>query len=835
MSFARGVRLGRPGRLTAVLAATGALVLGSAVLTANSVADHLQQAVIDQAIRSADVVARAHIDPLVNAQALAGPGSPAGDAVNRELEGLVGVGGLLRIKIWSPDGTVRFSDLPALRGSRFPVGAELRDALAGDNSSELNASPGGENVHERGLASQLFEIYLPIRLVGSQEVVAAYELYEDASPLVSQIEATRRTVFLISGGAGLGFALLLTLAFAGSARRLKLQNRLLRSMTAELGQSEARFRSLVQNSSDSFLVLEADGVIRYESVAVDRILGYRPEQRTGRSFLELVQPADREYAARLLTDLAGTPGAERAAELRVQHADGRWRTLEWVGKNLLAGPAVAGIVVNYRDITERKALEAQLTRQTFQDPLTGLPNRALLVDRLAHALNRGHGQLTAVLFVDLDDFTTVNNGLGHAAGDQLLVQVGERLRQSVRPADTVARMGGDEFAVLVEQVVDARVAAKTADRLVRALRRPFSVDDREVRLSASIGLAVGDARQTVEELLRNADLAMYVAMTRGKGGFETFTPTMYRAAVARLELKADLHHGLERGEFVLHYQPIVRIATGQVAGVEALVRWQHPERGLVAPGEFIPLAEETRLIVPLGRWVLSEACRQARSWADAHPETDDWLISVNLSPIQLEDPGLADDVAGELHANGIPPRRLVLEVTESTLAADGITVTGNLRTLRRLGVRLAVDDFGTGYSSLTTLQHLPVNIIKIDRSIVVALDQGPKEVAFLRSVVELGHRLGAEVVAEGIELDAQLAELKRLGAEFGQGFHLARPMDPGQLAMFLKGAACFRDGAAEPSDLHVGQPADLPGLPGLVPVEVPVGDPATAAARRSRS
>jgi len=444
------------------------------------------------------------------------------------------------------------------------------------------------------------------------------------------------------------------------------------------------------------------------------------------------------------------------------------------------------------DITERKALEGRLAHQATHDALTGLPNRALLLDRLDWALARARrdGLSCAVLFVDLDRFKDVNDTLGHDAGDRLLVTVAARLRDSLRDNDTLARLGGDEFAVLLEGT-DAGEATQAATRILAALALPLALDGHLFRLTASIGIAPGYADHArPEEVLRDADIALYRAKDAGRAGYALFDPAMQAQLVARLDLERDLRHALERDEFVLHYQPLVAVPDGRIVGVEALVRWRHPSRGLLGPGAFIPLAEETDLIVPLGRWVLEEACRQLRAWHETSAGASALTISVNVAAGQLRSSALLVDVARALATTGLPPGCLQLEITESAAMADAAATIVVLQELKDLGVRLALDDFGTGYSSLAYLKRFPVDALKIDRAFVDGLGEtaahGLEDEAIVEVVLGVARALKLEVTAEGVETAAQLTRLRALGCAMAQGYLFARPLPAAELGVLLR-------------------------------------------------
>ncbi len=458
--------------------------------------------------------------------------------------------------------------------------------------------------------------------------------------------------------------------------------------------------------------------------------------------------------------------------------------------------------------------------QALHDPLTKLANGMLLQDRLAHAAavrRRHEHRVFAVLYLDLDAFKSINDTVGHATADRLLVALARRLETHVRPSDTIARLGGDEFAILLDDVADVSDAARVAERLICAVREPQTVDGKRFCVTASIGIAVADRQvDDAGELLRNADIAMYSAKARGKDRYEIFEPEMHAAAVRRLELEKDLQRAVESSEFVVHYQPIVSLPLGCIVGMEALVRWAHPQRGLVPPAEFIPVAEEIGLIGAIGRFVLESACRQARDWDDRHPSNPPWTMSVNLSGRQLQEPDLAAHVGRVLSETGLEPRRLTLEVTESAMLGETETAIARLGELKALGVQLSLDDFGTGYSSLTHLRRLPIDVLKIDRSFVNGIESERRNFDLLTSIVAVGATLHMRTVAEGVETPDQLTKLMTTGCDLVQGFHLARPLTPEGIDELLAHDGLHLPGAP-------GAPNGQPAVPagGVRPVAAP--------------
>jgi diguanylate cyclase (GGDEF)-like protein/PAS domain S-box-containing protein len=542
--------------------------------------------------------------------------------------------------------------------------------------------------------------------------------------------------------------------------------------------SEGRFRSLVQNAGDLITIVDAHGTVRFAGPSHTRVLGVDPATATGEAFLDSVHPDDRERMEQALAELAANPGQHRNLEVRVRHGDGSWRTLDAIATSLVDDPSVSGIVINARDITERKALEQELAHQAFHDALTGLPNRALFMDRLRHAIERANRSADdlSVLYVDLDQFKFINDSLGHKTGDRLLKAVAEQLRPCIRPGDTVSRIGGDEFTVLLEDA-DQAEATRVAERIARRFRAPLQVETHELVVTASIGIACKSSLDTqADDLLREADVAMYAAKRSGKARFAVFDSRMQSHAWEQLELETELRRAIEHREFTLYYQPIVHMATGEAVEVEALLRWEHPTRGLVLPGQVIPLAEETGLILPISLWVLNEACRQLRTWQDDLPDLSALSMCVNLSPKMLQHPTLVDDLIRIVDENGISPSMLKLEITEGVMMQNARDAAETLARLREVGVRLAIDDFGTGFSSLAYLQYLPIDVLKIDRSFVARLGQGAESAALVRTIVGMAETLKLAVVGEGIETAEQMDSLRELGCEIGQGYFFSRPM-----------------------------------------------------------
>jgi diguanylate cyclase (GGDEF)-like protein/PAS domain S-box-containing protein len=553
-------------------------------------------------------------------------------------------------------------------------------------------------------------------------------------------------------------------------------------------QSEQRIQRLLHDASDIIAVLDRDLSVRYVTPAVARLIGVGPRTIVGHPWIDLVHPDDR---ALVRSAIRGSK-ADRSArtEVRLMADDGGERYVEMSVSRINENDG-GGFTLSCHDITRRFELEQQLKHQAFHDALTGLANRALLQDRLRHTVERSRrdGTEFAVLFIDLDDFKTVNDSLGHAIGDALLRTVARRIRTTVRTQDTAARLGGDEFAILIEGVEDHSLVEAVAERLVAALCEPVRVGGAELLVAGSVGLAYGSGRtKDVEDVMRNADLALYEAKGTGKNRYMVFRPELHEHAVGKLQLTADMRRGIARNEFGVHFQPLVDLKDGTIIGVEALARWDHPRRGLLAPAHFVSVAEETGLVVPLGREILEAALMETGRWQSILGRP--LLVSVNLSGRQLQDSCIVDDVRFALSVSGVDPTNLLLEITESVLLpGEGITAE-RLTELADLGVRLYIDDFGTGYSSLSYLRQLPVRGIKLAREFVQTLPGTEAESGLVTTIRSLAETLQLDpVVAEGIETEAQRAELVRLGFTIGQGFYLARPQTADEMTKMFRALA----------------------------------------------
>jgi diguanylate cyclase (GGDEF)-like protein/PAS domain S-box-containing protein len=579
--------------------------------------------------------------------------------------------------------------------------------------------------------------------------------------------------------------MLLGLAFTRGTRILRAEE----TARAAVRSQERYARAVAMNSADAFVVLDERGRILNEAPQLAALLGLDGSTTVGEEASNLVAMIDQDDALAVFDRCLSTPAQTFETELRVQHAQGHELWLNARLINLSDDPDVGGAVVNLHDISDRKRAEAELSHQAFHDGLTDLANRALFINRVEHALHRNlrTGLDVAVIFLDLDGFKTVNDSLGHAAGDQLLKEVATRLGDSVRAGDTVARLGGDEFAILIEQSPNPLEESEgVSERILQALASPIELDGQTVTVSASFGIAAGDIDSTATSLLRDADVAMYRAKTAGKSRWVIYDPEMRTAAVERLQLENDLIGALAAGQFALLYQPVVQLETEQVVGFEALLRWHHPDLGTVEPDRFIPIAEETGLIIPIGRWVLHEACRTVARWHRDHPQHHRLSMAVNVSARQLACPDLVDDVRSSLADTGIDPSTLVLEMTETSLIRDTTVAARRLEQLSALGVRLAIDDFGTGYSSLSYLRQFPFDILKIDRSFISTITDRTQVPAIVRGLLDLGHTLELETIAEGVELGVQRDQLRGENCDLAQGYLFSRPLAESDAEQLLR-------------------------------------------------
>ncbi len=684
-----------------------------------------------------------------------------------ELEGTV-----LDVEQLAPAGQ-SVADQRMMAVGEAPEGAEIRTDTDGDADADAEADGDCDQARSRLLPGEV--LITRIAVGGRPRGVLVVESRE---PIPDEVPAAIHAL-----------ATQVSLAIA----RTDLQR------DAVARESAERFQALIHSSTDVISIVAADGRVLYQSPSVERIFGYEPDSMVGLDLMRMIHPDDEVRFVSQLQAIVREPGASVVCGCRLRHSDGSWRNTETRLTNLLDTPAVNGVVLNTRDVTERLTLEAELRHQAFHDSLTGLANRTLFADRAEHALlsSRRDDSTVAVLFCAMNGLKKLNDNLGYTAGDAALVIVAERLRNCVRGQDTVARLGGNEFGLLLDRLSSPADATMAMERIIGLLREPLDVAGSQVELQPQIGIAISSGGNgNADELLRNAAVAMHEAR-RMEGGYALFDPDMHRDAVRRIEFESQLRTAVDQKQFMVYYQPTIDLQTGRFTGVEALVRWQHPHRGIVPPLEFIPLAEESGLIVPLGQWIMQEACRQVRIWQREIPADEPIALNVNLSARQLRHPNLVRDVADALDDSGLLPSRLILEITESVLMIDTAATLNRLFQLKSLGVRLAVDDFGTGYSSFAYLRRFPVDILKIDKSFVDGVASEPTASALVDAMIRIGKTLRLETVAEGVEHRDQADRLRTLQCDIGQGYLFSRPVPSDAITQMLR-------------DRSIGSPASGP-------------------------
>jgi diguanylate cyclase (GGDEF)-like protein/PAS domain S-box-containing protein len=682
----------------------------------------------------------------------------------------------------------------ALPGVRISVA--LADE-AGDNSTLFRVL-GAVGTRSQELDGVIFEIgqLAPVgqkladqRLFRVEATGPAASPFEPGEVLVTRIAVSggTRGVILVESPGPISADLPSAIRALATQVALAMSRTDLQQDAIEREGSE-RFQALIQSSTDVICIVSAEGIVRYQSPSVIQVLGYDVAAMLGIDIATLFHPEDTSRAAAEFANVLAEAGSSRVFECRLRHSDGSWRYTETRITNMLHVAAVNGLVFNTRDVTERHNLEAELRHQAFHDSLTGLANRTLFANRVEHSLTsaKRDGSTIAVLYCDMDGFKRLNDSLGYTAGDAAMVMTADRLRASVRGQDTVSRLGGNEFGVLLDRLGSPSDATMAMERIMSTIRQPLALSGAEVQIEPNIGIAIsigGDVE--VEDLLQNAAVAMHQAR-QYEGGYALFDPTMHSEAIRRIEIETQLRTAIAEQQFLMYYQPTIDLQTGRLTGVEALIRWQHPTRGIVPPNEFIPLAEESGLIVPMGQWAIQVACRQVRLWQKEIPADEPIALNVNLSARQLRHPNIVRDIADALDDSGLLPSRLIIEITESVLMVDTATTLNRLFQLKSLGVRLAIDDFGTGYSSFAYLRRFPIDILKIDKSFVDGVATEATSSALVDAMIRIGKTLRMETVAEGVELIEQADRLRTLKCDIGQGYLFSRPLPSDLITNLLR-------------------------------------------------
>jgi diguanylate cyclase (GGDEF)-like protein/PAS domain S-box-containing protein len=867
----RVLRLSVPAQLTTILVLYGLILAVVCVVgeSAVSVYRHLG-ASFDPAARSDDLLWRYST-------------APTPEGFRRYLESLAahtGEAGRAQLAVAEPNfaavhASVRERDLPLwLRGARRAVsvvmpgdvfasadrleaeGIELLDQLAAvtatlnrDRSTRSRSAEvqrplaelrdfarklSAENEHavtrirrwqrDVAFATTLLALVLAV-LVGFIGATAIRRAAAHLSAHVSDVEQGK-VRWRLSSAPGDDLAPVVA-AFNEMAATVETAARKAEEDARQAGKALRDLHNIMETIPDVICILDLLGRLDLWNHNLQRATGLAESALTRRPMRDLFSEEDRAAI-----DAAVHEGIRKGrfeVEGRLLGPDGQARPYHWTGAVLedVRGGLI-GVTVSGRDIAERKALEQQLVHQAFHDPLTSLPNRALFMNRISHALARTTRgtEAVGVLFLDLDRFKVINDSLGHHAGDRLLAEVSGRLRECVRPGDTVARLGGDEFAVLLEDIEGVNEATQVAERIAVALDAAFICEGREVFVTTSVGIAFSHAGLTSpEELVRDADIAMYHAKSKGKARYEIFDDRAQASAIDRLDLEIDLRAAMSKQEFRLHYQPVVDLATGRIVEIEALIRWEHRDRGLLPPSDFITLSEETGLIVPIGMWVLEEACRQVHAWQSAYETDPPLVLSVNLSARQFQQPSLVSDIAWLLQQTGLRPDCLKLEITESVVMHDAPATLARLYALKELGVKLAIDDFGTGYSSLSYLKRFPIDVLKIDQGFVRGLGGDADDTAIVRAIITVAKNLNLSVTAEGIETAEQVTLLRELGCDRGQGYYFARPLAADPLASLfahrlpdsdaspMRALARIDKGPSPAAPARTGREVDPPGKP----------------------